>query len=230
MIRKVLIALAVTAFAGTSALAAPVGLNGATASKDKLTTSVAHGSSHFSAARLSPHKLDTIFDNVGRKYPKGLYFCCFGSTVSGSSSPVAETIYTAASFVAPADGKVSEIDAGVGLAAGTNSIVLGIAPDNDGVPGDLAGSGTYTGMGVFGDCCTLPTVTLSKSVKIQAGQTYWIVVEPTSADSDTWAAWADNSTDEVDPDSVAQFSNGAWTNFGASAPALSYAVLGKLKN
>lgn len=229
MIRKIAFALALTAFAGISALAAPVGLNGATASKDKRTTSVSVGSSHFTPARVNPNKLDTIFDNIGRKYPKGLYFCCYGSTVSGSSSPVAETIYTAESFVAPSDGKVMEIDAGVALAAGTNSIVLGIAADDGGVPGNLLSSGTYTGMGVFGECCTLPAVILDNAVKIKAGQTYWVVVEPDSANSNTWAAWTYNSSDEVDPDSLAQFSNGSWTNYGASAPALSYAVLGKLK-
>ena len=53
MIKRVLVALAALALAGSAASAA--GVNGATLSKDKRTTSVAVGSGHFSPTAL-PHK------------------------------------------------------------------------------------------------------------------------------------------------------------------------------
>src|SRR5882757_6115881 len=151
MIKRVLVALAALAFAGSAASAA--GVNGATLSKDKRTTSVAVGSGHYSPTAL-PGK-SAIFSNVGTKYPKGLYFCCYGDTISGPNAGVGGTFSVALQFTPASDIDAKEVDAGVGWVQGVNAVDLAIYDDAGGVPGNLIDSAKATGLGTFGDCCTM---------------------------------------------------------------------------
>src|ERR1700761_6726073 len=99
MIKRVLVAFAALALAGSAASAA--GVNGATLSKDKRTTSVSMSSGHFSPTVLP--KKATAFSNVGLAYPKGLYFCCYGDTVSGPTSAVGAAYSVALQFTPASD-------------------------------------------------------------------------------------------------------------------------------
>lgn len=217
MIKRVLVALAALAFAGSAASAA--GVNGATLSKDKRTTSVAVGSGHFSPTAL-PHK-ETAFSNVGTKYPKGLYFCCYGNTISGPDSIVGAAYSVALQFTPASDMTAKEIDAGVGWAAGTNAVNLAIYDDAGGLPGNMLDGGQATGLGIFGDCCTMAVANVR--AKLTGGTPYWVVV---SADGDTWDAWAFNSTDEIDIVTAAYNGGSGW-QAGGAVPAPSFQVIGK---
>src|SRR5437868_2821417 len=170
MIKRVLVALAALAFAGSAASAA--GVNGATLSKDKRTTSVAVGSGHYSPTAL-PGK-SAIFSNVGTKYPKGLYFCCYGDTISGADSVVGAAYSVALQFTPASDIDAKEIDAGVAWVTGTNAVDLAIYDDAGGIPGNQLDSGKATGLGVFGQCCTMAVAKVRASLK--GGTPYWVVV------------------------------------------------------
>ncbi len=143
MIKRTLIVFAALAFASTTAIAAAP--NGATLSKDKRFTSVPQGSTHYSP--LQPKKGGVIFSNIGTAYPKGLYFCCYGDTISGPSSPVGGNYAVAIQFTPASDGKVKEIDAAVGWASGTNGATIALYDDNGGVPGTQLASDDVTGLG-----------------------------------------------------------------------------------
>jgi len=217
MIKKVLVALAALALAGSAASAA--GVNGATLSKDKRFTSVGAGSGHYAPTAL-PRK-EAIFSNVGTKYPKGLYFCCYGNTISGPDSIVGAAYSVALQFTPASDIDAREIDAGVAWAAGTNAANLAIYDDAGGLPGKMLDGAQATGLGVFGDCCTMAVAKVRASLK--AGTPYWVVV---SADGDTWDAWAFNSTDEIDVVNAAYNGGSGWQSGGA-VPAPSFQVLGR---
>jgi hypothetical protein len=223
MIKRVLVALAATALVGAAAQAA--GVNGATVSKDKRITSVPHGSTVYTPARMpvGTHKL--IWSNVGFKYPNGLYFCCYGNTISGSGSVIGETFWLAASFTPAEDATVKEIDAGVGWVTGPNKVIVTLYDDNGGVPGNTLASGSATGLTTFGTCCGLAI--LDNHVKVTGGNTYWVSVTTDGATSSTWAAWNFNSTDQINPVSVATSDGTSWTNVGGEIPAPSFAVIGK---
>src|SRR3569832_2976397 len=115
MIKKVLGALAALALSGAAAAAA--GVNGATLSKDKRFTSVGAGSGHYAPTAL-PHK-EAIFSNVGTKYPKGLYFCCYGNTISGPDSIVGAAYSVALQFTPASDIDARDFVVGVVLVVGT---------------------------------------------------------------------------------------------------------------
>jgi hypothetical protein len=226
MIRKALIALAAAALVATTAQAA--GVNGAVASRDKLTTTVHPGSGHFVPAPPKTSKLKPIFDNIGFLYPKGYYFCCFGDTISGPDSQVGSTVWPAAEFTPAKDSTVKLINVAIGYVSGSNRVVINIAEDNGGVPGNVLGSFPVTGLGDFGDCCALAEA--QANVHLTGGTPYWIFLSTDESSADTWAAWPFNSTDQTDTINVAGWDGSAWTAFGASRPAISFALYGKIKN
>jgi hypothetical protein len=222
MIKSVVLAFTALALAASSASAG--GDKTYTLSKDKTVTSVTQPSVHYNPAQPpSDAKSTAIFSNIGTKYPKGLYFCCYGNTISGPDAGLGGAYAVAVQFTPSSDIKAKEIDAGIGLAAGTNGVTLGVYDDNGGVPGNKIDDGNATGLGAFGDCCTLATVKVKASLK--AGTPYWVVAIATG---NTWAAWAYNSTDEVDVLTAAYSSDGgeSWSP-GIAVPAHSFQVLGK---
>jgi hypothetical protein len=228
MFKKAFLVIAALALASTTAIAAGVGPNGATVSKDKRFTTVHQGSFHYTPSSKPPKKLKVIFDNIGFLYPKGRYFCCFGDTISGPNSQVGSTNWAATQFTPAKSGKIELINVAVGWVSGTNKIIINIAADDGGVPGTVLGTASATGLGVFGDCCDLAESNVS--IDVTAGTPYWIYLSTDESNADTWAAWPFNSTDEVDPMTVAGYNGSSWTNFGSSTPALSFALYGKLKN
>ncbi len=223
MLKKTFAVLAALAFMSASADAA--GVNGATVSKDKLTTMARPGSSHYVPAP-PPDRLVNIFSNLGKHYPLGLYFCCFGNTVSGPDSLIGQTIWPAVEFTPETDATVKEIDVAVGWVSGTNGVVLNIAEDNGGVPGNVLGSFPVTGLGTFGDCCQVATATAH--IRLTGGAPYWVFVSTDENSADTWAAWPFNSTDQVDALNTAGFDGSVWTAFGPGRPAVSFALRGNL--
>jgi len=169
--------------------------------------------------------MDTVFSNIGYKYPDGLYFCCFGNTISGPNSQIGDTIWPAAEFTPASDATIKEIDVALGWVSGANRVVINIAEDDGGVPGNVLASFPVTGLGVFGDCCQLAQAT--GKVKVTGGTPYWIFISTDASSMTTWAAWPFNSTDQVDTINTAGFDGSTWTAFGPSRPAISFALFGK---
>jgi len=221
MIKKAIMTFAMATLVAGGASAA--GDKTYTLSKDKTVTSVTQGSVHYSPPSIlgGGH---VLFSNFGKKYPKGLYFCCYGDTISGPNSAVGTPFAVALQFTPASDGDVKEIDAGVAWAAGTNSVTIGLYDDNSGVPGNVIASGVATGLGMFGDCCTIAAAKL-KEAPVAGGTPYWVVV---SATGTTWASWAANSTDQIDGLTIAYSADGGstWSPDG-ELPAASFQVLGR---
>jgi len=227
MFRKALAILAVAAFAVTAAQAA--GVNGATLSKDGRITTTQPGAMHYTPGFHKPAALDTIFDNIGFLYPEGLYFCCFGNTISGPSSQVGGTNWPAAQFTPAHDATVKAIDVALGWVSGSNRVVINIAKDDGGVPGTVLASFPALGLGAFGDCCQLAQVAGNLGLRVKAGTPYWLFMSTDSESSNTWAVWPYNSTDQVNTINTAGYNGTQWTAFPPARPAVSFAIYGKNK-
>src|ERR1700753_3107155 len=83
MFKQTLIGFGMCALLCSGALAGT--LAGVTLSDDG-KTAVFTGTGHFAEPPQHDKGTKVIFSNIGTKYPKGEYFCCFGDTVSGSTS------------------------------------------------------------------------------------------------------------------------------------------------
>jgi len=224
MIKQALIGLAVSALAASAAFGASNNI-GATLSKDNRITSIPNGSGHYVAPPAHDPKAKEIFSNVGVLYPKGLYFCCYGNTISGTDSVIGAQYWVAEEFIPANDAKLTEIDVGVGYVTGTNQVTIDLYDDNGGAPGNLIKKNTVTGLGTFGACCTL-AVAKVKGVKVTAGTPYWVAVTTEDA-NDTWDAWNFNSTNQIDPQPIAVNDGAGWVAAGGEVPAPSFAVYGK---
>jgi len=224
MIRSSLLAFALTAFTASTAMAVTV--NGVSASKDGRITSVPYGSTHYTPPpTLVPGK-NLVFSNVGYKYPNGLYFCCYGNTISGSGSVIGSVNWVAMGFTPAAGADLKEIDVGVGYVTGTNKVIISLYDDNGGVPGNLIKKWPATGLGAFGACCQIE-VNRARGIHVTAGTPYWVAVTTDGAGSDTWAAWPFNSTDQINPVPIAVNQGSGWTNAGGEIPAPNFAVIGQ---
>ena len=166
-----------------------------------------------------------IFSNIGVKYPKGEYFCCFGDTISGANSIVGSQSWVAAQFGSLDDATVTEIDVAAEWAAGTNEIEIGLYTDKDGIPDKLLKSFKVTGLQGVSGCCGLAVAKDQKGIAIKGGRSYWVAV--TTPASDTFAVWADNSTDQIYGLPVAENSGSGWQNAGYQIPQLSFGVFGR---
>jgi hypothetical protein len=224
MIRSSLLAFALTAFTASSAMAVTV--NGVSASKDGRITSVPYGSAHYTPPpSLVPGK-NLVFSNVGYKYPNGLYFCCYGNTISGTASLIGSVNWVAMGFTPAADADLKEIDVGVGYVTGTNKVIISLYDDNGGVPGKVIKKWPVTGLGAFGACCQIE-VGRARGISLTAGTPYWVAVTTDGADSDTWAAWPFNSTDQINAVPIAVNQGSGWSNAGGEIPAPNFAVIGR---
>ncbi|HEX3667176.1 MAG TPA: hypothetical protein VHU23_18280 [Rhizomicrobium sp.] len=84
MFKRAMIGLGVAAVVSSGAGAAT--LAGVSLSDDGKTAVFAEGAGQFAAPPQRDKGTKVIFSNIGVKYPKGEYFCCFGDTISGSQS------------------------------------------------------------------------------------------------------------------------------------------------
>jgi len=226
MIKASILAFALTAFAAGSALAVTV--NGVSTSKDGRITSIPQGSAHYTPPPAQQAGANLVFSNVGFKYPNGLYFCCYGNTISGSGSVIGSTNWVAMGFTPAANADLKEIDVGVGWVTGTNKVIVGLYDDNGGVPGNLIKKWSGTGLGNFGSCCQMVVGKAKRgSIQLTAGTPYWVAVTTDGAGSDTWAAWPFNSTDQINAVPLAVNQGGGWSNAGGEIPAPNFAVIGR---
>ena len=204
MIGKALLASAALALAGSAATAG----SQAIISKDHMTTMLPHGIESQLPPKLR-RPSSGVFDNLATKYTDGLYFCCQGGTITGPDFIGGYSYEQAIPFTPKKSRSVTSITIGLGYVSGTNSAVVSLAADSNGLPGTTLASGGVSSMPDFGTCCTTTTVTIS-STMLTKGTQYWIVV---SATGNTWTAWNYSTTDQVDEHTYAYNYNGeGWTS------------------
>jgi hypothetical protein len=177
--------------------------------------------------------LVTIFDNIGKVYPKGAYSCCDGFTVTGPDAPSGPEFWVGAAFTPSANHTVTVIKVALGLIGGSNEVVLSVNNDNGGVPGTAIKSWNVKSLPEAGTCCTVMARKDEAGIPITAGTQYWIVVQ-TSNSSNIQAAWDVNDTDQVDSSTIAFYcsspsgvcqNNNQWT-VEQRVPGPAFAVLG----
>ena len=150
-----------------------------------------------------------IYSNAS-KYPLGVYWCCAGWTISGSGSSNGTQYADAMPFTPSANATVKEIGVAVGYVSGTNEVTVSLNADSSGLPGSPLGSFTVSNLPIFGSCCSAEVESTS-GISITKGKQYWVVVQTTTPDSDTWAAWNDNDTNET-AQPFAYQNSGVWEN------------------
>jgi hypothetical protein len=220
---------AVTALlVSTAVLAAspkgPIGPNGIIASPDGVAFATRPSTLHYAQPPIATAGLTKIFDNLSH-YPDGVYWCCTSFIISGTKSEFAAQSWIAAPFTPTANLTVSKIVLGLGYVSGKNAVVVTLNSDSAGLPGSELGSTTISGLADFPGCC-LVAQAKGQGVPVSAGQQYWVVVKTNSSNSDTWAGWAFNDTEQVNLTSVAVNSGSGWEPLPSlGAPA--FEVLGK---
>jgi hypothetical protein len=168
-----------------------------------------------------------LFNNIGLKYPKGLYFCCFGLTIAGPTSAVGFQSWIATKFTPKADALVTEIDVAVEHASGANEADIVLYADNGGVPGKKLKSFKVTDLEGISSCCGLAVGKDRNGIAVTGGETYWVAVITDKNGPDMFGAWVDNTTDEISAGDVATNAGSGWAAAGRFIPRVAFAVYGK---
>jgi hypothetical protein len=211
-------------------------------SKDGRMISRTNGTHAVTRVASSDSGLVTIFDNIGKAYPKGTYWCCEGYSITGpNASPLLPEYWLAVAFTPSANHTVTKMEVAIGHFRGKNELVLSLYNDVSGLPGTAMKTWQMTGLPVFGSCCTVETKGDAAGIPVTAGTQYWVVVSTVGDNSDTFADWNVEDIDQVDTYTVpvAYYcsndqgggncgNNDAWTldtSSGNQGPA--FAVLGR---
>lgn len=207
MFKTFLLASAALALAST-AYAGPV-----TISKDHRVVSVAPGAVQGKGGSMAELAGGSAFSNFAQKYPNGLYFCCYGNTISGPSSFFGAAYAAAVQFTPSADTDVKKLSAGVGYVSGDQSVTLTLYADSgSNTPGAKLGSGTTTTTVPYGSCCGVTSVKIKKT-HLSGGTPYWIAISTTGSN---FEAAGFSEVDQVNPHTVAYSSDGGSSWFGSS--------------
>jgi hypothetical protein len=229
-----LLALAGLAFATIAASAMPPGIE---LSKDHSRTFVLTSPSSIVHNLPGDGGLVTIVDNIGKKYPQGSYWCCTGNSLFGPEGlPGNSEFWLGAAFTPNANHTVTRIEVAATNVQGPNSMMLSIASDSNGVPGQVLKSWVIKNLPPLGSCCVVVVQDDKSGVPVTAGQQYWITLTTDSNEANTWATWQYNDTDQVDPGKVAYYcsddvsgncvTDDVWTAT-TYTPGLAFAVKGK---
>jgi hypothetical protein len=166
----------------------------------------------------------TFFTDLG---PVGdVYNCCSGWTVAGSGT-LGESFTAANLFTSLLSGSVSQIDLGVGLAAGTNSFYASVWTDNGGLPGtEMALWNNLSSSTTFGQCCGLVTISGITGLNLTAGQSYFVILGPMSLTSTTFEAWNQNNQGALGLDLFSTNGGQSWNSNGTGSTLGAFDVLG----
>jgi hypothetical protein len=235
MSKKMLLTLTVLVLASVTAFAASN--DGVTLSRDGRMTIATKPGPATMRTPSSDAGLVKIFSNIGTAYPKGEYWCCTGATIFGPTAATgAPEFWEAAAFTPKSNRTATKIEVAVGFVTGTNGLVLTVNEDASGVPGKVIKTYNLSNLPVFGSCCVLATKTDSTGIPVTKGTQYWIVLKTNKKESNTWAAWNLNDTNQTEPAPSAFWcsddkggscgtSNDKWVA-SQSQPGLGFAVLG----
>ncbi|MGC2473549.1 MAG: choice-of-anchor R domain-containing protein [Candidatus Sulfotelmatobacter sp.] len=165
--------------------------------KDRKTTIIASPSGVNTPYVNETAGLKTIFSNFAVAYPKGVYWCCEGATISGPQGPFNIEWWHAAAFTPTSAATVEKVAVSIGYLSGNDtSVILSLNLDNGGIPGAALEHWTVSNLGQAGTCCAVQ-VKSSSGIPLTAGQQYWIVVT-TGPNSDVNASWNVADNDQID--------------------------------
>jgi hypothetical protein len=152
-----------------------------------------------------------------------------GWDVTGVKNPQVpgESVQTAVSFVSATTGELTQIEAAIQLISGQNAFLLSLNFDSSGTPGPILEQWLITDAAPFGDGGPsyngYELLNSNGGIRLQDGQSYWIVASPLDPNSDTYGAWHDTSSTAVGV--VEQQMNGVgWQVFSGDQPAFSVQV------
>jgi len=159
---------------------------------------------------IGPANANTIVTNFGTAplYSWTTSWPVYGSGVSACCGVEQAMPFTTAGFWT-----LTQIDVALEHAFGTNSAVLTLNSDNNGVPGAVLASWNLSGLPAYGSCCTVETVTPSSPISLDSGTQYWLVAIASS--SNTGDIWGWNNTGAIGA-SLSTNSAGGWSSNGAS--------------
>ena len=209
MIRIALLTSAALALVATGAYAGPQ----VTLSKDNRTVSVAAGKPGTAGSPVQFAGTYSV-NTFAKKYPNGLYFCCYGDTLSGPSSFFGAAYATATQWTQAANASVTKLSAGVGYVSGDNTVTLTLYADSgSNTPGKALASKKGTVTQFFGGCCGVVTVKIP-STNLTAGSNYWIGISTGGAN---FQAAPESTVDQVNPHNKAFSSNGgtSWSGYSS---------------
>jgi len=133
----------------------------------------------------------SFFSNLGQA--GNLYQCGTmnsGWNVAGSGSPLKQSFTQAAQFQSSISGSVRQIDLGVTYSSGVNLFDVSIWSNSNNLPGMVLAY--YPNLSA-GRCGSLVTIVIPTGLSLVAGQSYWLVVGPSSQTSTTLEVWHYNS-------------------------------------
>lgn len=190
----------------------------------------------FVTPALHDPSLKTIAGNLSR-YPFGVFFCCFGNTISGGGSNFLSTqFWVAIPFTPKANAAVTRVEVSVGTFGGADAgpFQIQLLADNNNSPGKAIKTFTVATEPQYGACCTLDVGKDSAGIPVTAGTQYWVAVTTSKKQTAIAGGWAFNSTD-MRSHEIASWcaptdtycSNGGVWHVGQSGdPLPAYAVLG----
>jgi hypothetical protein len=222
---RIAVVLSILAVAGAVALSA-AGHTGIVTSQDGRMSIATHPAARVTPAASPDTTLTVIAGNLS-KYPNGVYFCCYGFTISGPTSFLGTAYWIAIPFTPTSNYTVNQLRASVAWGqSGTEGVTLSLNADANGLPGSVLFGRNLTSLGDFGACCTLAIASDSAGVPITAGTQYWVVASTSASTSSTYDAWAFNSTDMRSYNYAAYNSqSGTWSAGQGLLPG--YEVLGQ---
>jgi hypothetical protein len=228
MVRKpavrIVLVLSVLALAGIAALAA-AGHRGIVTSQDGRMSIAKQGPSHVTPWNEPSTDLTIIAGNLS-KYPNGVFFCCYGYTVSGPSSFLGSANWVAIPFTPTSNMTVKEVEVSVGWGGqGTNGVTVSVNLDANGLPGTALASLNATGLSDYGQCCQLVVAKSGTGLPVTQGTQYWVVVSTSISTQNTYDVWAFNSTDMRSYPFASYSTADGWTKSDGLLPG--YAVLGQ---
>ena len=138
-------------------------------------------------------KLKVIYSTLS-DYKYATYFCCVGMGVSGPNSQF-RTHWYGIPFTPSTNVKLTKVEAAIRWESGSNSFAISLAADSGGLPGGtLAGPVDVYNVPSGGGCCEL-AVAKFKSVPLEKGTQYWVIVGTDSNSENAAGAWFLNTTD-----------------------------------
>jgi len=221
---RALLAVAVLVLAGVAMLAA-AGNHGIVTSSDGRHIIATKPSIHVTPAPDIDAGLTTIAGNLS-KYPNGVFFCCYGLTISGPDSFLGAAYWDAIPFTPTANYTVKALEASVGWGFnGANGVTLSLNEDSGGLPGKALATANLTNLEGYGSCCKLAIAKAPGGIPVSQGTQYWLVVSTSSGTAATYDGWAFNSTDmRAYPLATYSSTAGFWSLVSDVLPG--YAVLG----
>jgi hypothetical protein len=237
MLRKTL--MGVLTVAGTAALVSAVsaaalgsGLNGplgpigivhGSDGQMTFTTSPANGTATGSHIEYLKPGENVIFSNLGKKYPDAIFSCCGGPGLNGPNWGGGQQ-WVAGAFTPSSNVTVTRIALGLGYVSGTNSAIVTLNSDDNGLPGTQLASFKIRNIPPSGSCCTLTEVRDRAGTPLTAGEQYWVVAT-TTADSNLFAIWNQNTTEQIHFLTNAH-NNGQGWKLGYFYPGMAFGVFG----